>query len=104
VVLAGWCEDAEANKQPDIRIIDSKHDLNVYLTAAQEPETSAGCCEPSSKDKSSGCCGPPSEDEPKGCCGSMASIAKEIAKDIGDMDWNEWVGSFQIYALKPEVE
>jgi hypothetical protein len=34
----------------------------------------------------------------------MAEIAKEMAKDLGDVDWNEWAGSFKIYALKPETD
>lgn len=109
----------------DIRIVDSKSDLNTYMAVAQEgkgccdtsetPETTSQCCQPAEAD-SDKCCVPEKKEgccpDKEGCCegepgtseSGISKLAKEMARDMGDVDWNEWVGSFQVYALKPNAE
>ncbi|PYI34527.1 UbiE/COQ5 family methyltransferase [Aspergillus indologenus CBS 114.80] len=60
----------------DVLIVDTKSDLNVYK-------------ESSNLSQGSGC---------GSCCGG--GCATETASAITDLDFNEWVGSFQICALK----
>jgi SAM-dependent methyltransferase len=102
----------------DILIVDSKSDLNVYFTASEhgkqetccssEQRETSQCCPPdTSAAPSNECC---ASDKKEACClptpaeSSLATMAKELTKDMGDIDWNEWVGSFQIYALKAKSE
>ncbi|RSM07713.1 hypothetical protein CDV31_008493 [Fusarium ambrosium] len=104
----------------DVLIVDSKNDLNVYFIAA---ESKTSCCEidiveeeaeaPSScGSKTRENCYKPEEKE--SCCGndmptcacqnqpsSMASEAETVAARLGITDFNEWAGSFQVYAIKP---
>jgi arsenite methyltransferase len=88
----------------DLLIVDSKSDLNVYLTAAENgksccgtvAEKSPSCC---SVKKQATCC---MLDQKESCCQSgsstcgcqdktpMASEAKMLAVEI--MDFNEWAG------------
>ncbi|KFY31389.1 hypothetical protein V493_01159 [Pseudogymnoascus sp. VKM F-4281 (FW-2241)] len=99
----------------DPLIVDTKNDLNVYLTAGEDgtsccgtgaekvssccnAEMQARCCKPEQKES---CCQPGSS-----TCGcqdktSMASEARKLAASLGIMDFNEWAGSFQVYAVKP---
>ncbi|KAK3704506.1 hypothetical protein LTR37_013789 [Vermiconidia calcicola] len=71
----------------DSLIVNDKSDLNVYTTAQQD-KTVGGAA--------SGCCGPVST----GCCsnGAPSTADEEDAKNI---DFNEFAGSYKIYALKP---
>lgn len=98
---------------PDVLIVDSKNDLNVYCTAAEaktsccgintveEEEEAPSCC--SSKTKEN-CCKP---EEKESCCGadsstcacqnqpsSMASEAETLAARLGITDFNEWAGKY----------
>ncbi|OJJ62718.1 hypothetical protein ASPSYDRAFT_659592 [Aspergillus sydowii CBS 593.65] len=52
-------------------IVDAKSDLNLYKGSSYLPQSSCGGC------------------------GN-----KETTSDIAELDFNEWVGSFQIYAIK----
>ncbi|KAH7140966.1 SAM-dependent methyltransferase UbiE/COQ5 family protein [Dactylonectria macrodidyma] len=104
----------------DVLIVDSKNDLNVYLTAAeaktsccgmdtvQEEETAPSCDGEKAKEN---CCKP---EEKKSCCGAnssacgcqdqkslMANEAETLAAQLGITDLNKWAGSFQVYAVKP---
>lgn len=104
----------------DVLIVDSKNDLNVYCTAAEaktsccgidtveEEEEAPSCCSTEAKES---CCKP---EEKESCCGadsstcacqnqpsSMASEAETLAARLGITDFNEWAGSFQVYAVKP---
>ncbi|QKD57264.2 SAM-dependent methyltransferase UbiE/COQ5 family protein [Fusarium oxysporum Fo47] len=104
----------------DVLIVDSKNDLNVYCTASEAKTSSCGihtveeeeealsCCR--SKVKES-CCKP---EEKESCCeadsstcacqnqtSSMANETNTLAARLGITDFNEWVGSFQVYAVKP---
>lgn len=99
----------------EILIVDSKNDLNVYLTAAEDGTSCCGAAE----DKVSSCCSVQKQatcckpGQKESCCQSgswacncqdktsMASEAKKLAASIGIMDFNEWAGSFQVYAIKP---
>ncbi|GKZ26387.1 hypothetical protein AbraIFM66951_003149 [Aspergillus brasiliensis] len=56
-------------------IVDTKSDLNLYKESSYLPQSS--CC-------SSGC-------------------GVETTTEIAELDFNEWVGSFQIYAVKPKI-
>lgn len=74
----------------DIMIVDAKGDLNVYSASNDEKEQKVACCS-SSNTKSS--------------CNGSAS-AKQNGPTSGlsefkDVDFNEWAGSFQVYAVKP---
>ncbi|ODM19430.1 hypothetical protein SI65_04414 [Aspergillus cristatus] len=55
----------------DVLIVDAKSDLNVYKTL-----------------------------EPGSCCGS-SGCSTSTKVDSSKIDFNEWAGSFQIYAIKP---
>ncbi|GAD92999.1 conserved hypothetical protein [Paecilomyces variotii No. 5] len=57
-----------------VLIVDAKSDLNLYKGSSYLPQSS--------------CCGGKLEDE-------------GTTSDIAELDFNEWVGSFQIYAIKP---
>ena len=59
----------------DIAIVDTQKDLNVY----------------SSDKESIGCCGK----------GSTCRTKKESGEKATNIDFNKYVGSFQIYAVKP---
>ncbi|KAB8229546.1 hypothetical protein ETB97_010083 [Aspergillus alliaceus] len=54
-------------------IIDARSDLNLYKGSLYLPQNS--------------------------CCGGRFGH-KEAASDVAELDFNEWVGSFQIYAIK----
>ncbi|KAI9036764.1 putative arsenic methyltransferase Cyt19 [Aspergillus affinis] len=56
-----------------VLVIDTKSDLNLYKQSSYLPQSS--------------------------CCGSGGS-SKETTSDIAELDFNLWVGSFQIYAIK----
>ena len=91
----------------DVLIVDSKNDLNVYLTAAEDGKPCCGtatekvsaCCQP---EKMESCCEP---DQKESCCQSdsstcgcqdkisMAGAAKLLAASKGFMDFNEWAGT-----------
>ncbi|KAJ5486054.1 hypothetical protein N7530_000354 [Penicillium desertorum] len=67
----------------DIAIVDTRSDLNVYKDLVQE-QMDVG----KTSDKS----------EPAGCCGGAP--VKNAEGDLLMYDFNEWAGSFQIYAVK----
>ncbi|RMJ04686.1 hypothetical protein CDV36_014649 [Fusarium kuroshium] len=104
----------------DVLIVDSKNDLNVYFTAVEAKISCSGmdtveeeeeelscfsskmrenCCKPEEKES---CC----EADSSTCAcrnqpSSMASEAETVAARLGITDFNEWAGSFQVYAVKP---
>ncbi|KAI7975928.1 hypothetical protein EIK77_002488 [Talaromyces pinophilus] len=61
------------NSTSDVLMVDTKSDLNLYKQSSYLAQ--------------GGCCGP-------------ANSSKESTADIAEMDFNEWTGSFQIYAIK----
>jgi hypothetical protein len=96
---------------PDVLIVDSKNDLNVYLTATEAKPSCCGsdavkeekevssCCNAEAKES---CCKP---EEKQTCCrtnssactcqnqtSSMASEAKTLVTQLGITDLNEWAG------------
>ncbi len=92
----------------DLLIVDSKNDLNVYLTAAEDGTSCSGTtvekissC--SSAEKQEPCC---MSDQKNTCCHSgsstcgfqdktsMASEAKNSAASLGIIDFNEWAGTY----------
>ncbi|KAJ6180600.1 hypothetical protein N7519_011061 [Penicillium mononematosum] len=68
----------------DIAIVDTRSDLNIYKHLVQE-QIDLG----KTGDKS----------EPAGCCGG-AQVKNSAEGDLLEYDFNEWAGSFQIYAVK----
>lgn len=91
----------------DVLIVDSKNDLNVYLTAAEDGSSCCGtvaekvssCC---SAEKQATCCNP---EQNESCCKSgsstcscqdktsMGSEAKKLVTSLEIMDFNEWAGA-----------
>ncbi|KFY23158.1 hypothetical protein V493_06045 [Pseudogymnoascus sp. VKM F-4281 (FW-2241)] len=66
----------------DVLIVDKKSDLNIYKERTDVDVK--GCGEP---ETGSSCCGTKIPIEEKG--------------DVANIDFNEWVGSFEVYAVKP---
>ncbi|KIW11146.1 hypothetical protein PV08_10446 [Exophiala spinifera] len=78
----------------DIRIVDAHNDLNVYKSKGAE--TSSQCCGTDAKS-------PCREKSSPGCDnqGSEQNDAFEASRnDFAALDFNEWAGSFKIYAIK----
>ncbi|EEQ85336.1 ubiE/COQ5 methyltransferase [Blastomyces dermatitidis ER-3] len=81
----------------DILIVDAKNDLNIYTAALDNPKSAAG-----------GCCGVVKEPEPTPCCGPTRAkiergpgiFSEGFKADFKNVDFNEWAGSFKIYAVK----
>ncbi|KAG8410801.1 hypothetical protein J3458_016890 [Metarhizium acridum] len=108
----------------DVLIVDSMNDLNVYCSAAeakssshpgtdavQEEQTASSCCITDSKaacckreDKESCCPDNPSTCSCQKQSKSMATQIRTMTSQLGIADLNEWAGSFQVYAIKPEVD
>jgi arsenite methyltransferase len=83
-------------------------DLNAYKLTEEERkamggDASVGCCGVAvPKDQtatSSGCCSK-GEQEKGSSCGSDANSAQLFDETVRDIDFNEWVGSYEIYAIK----
>lgn len=86
----------------DVLVVDSKNDLNVYMTEAAGETSCCGaakeskCCNPKQNDT---CCEPRSwmhisQDET-----SMANEPHQQAAAMGVVDFNEWAGMI-IFALR----
>ncbi|KAL8761595.1 MAG: hypothetical protein Q9184_002303 [Pyrenodesmia sp. 2 TL-2023] len=76
----------------DIVISDSNNNLNVYKTANPDLGRVA-CCVPEPDKKASSCCGPAKRQE--------ETSTHPLHTDAEHLNFNEWAGSFKIYALKP---
>ncbi|KAJ4114776.1 hypothetical protein NW768_011330 [Fusarium equiseti] len=78
----------------DVLIVETKSDLNVYFTA-NEAQTS--CCKGADGDlaQDSSLCTPSKSTSSLEGSDGVSSHHSDIA------DFNEWAGSFQIYAVKP---
>lgn len=63
----------------DALIVDNKHDLNVYTDTSRDDGQSGGCCG--------------NKGDKKAACAVLPAEKK--------VDFNEYAGSFQIYAIKP---
>ncbi|KAI9862261.1 MAG: hypothetical protein M1813_004736 [Trichoglossum hirsutum] len=78
----------------EILIVDANNDLNVYK--AKGADTPSQCC---GADVKSACC-----EKSSSCCddsGAVPDGASEPFKgDLANLDFNEWAGSFKIYAVK----
>ncbi|ROT41982.1 ubiE/COQ5 methyltransferase [Sodiomyces alkalinus F11] len=102
----------------DVLIKDANADLNVYLDTlpdgtkkAKNGGTSSSndstCGAPTPSANQGGCCGskdigPSGESEAasESTTAAQADLAK-MAAEIGDIDLNEWIGSYKIFAVKP---
>lgn len=80
----------------DILIVDTKSDLNVYFTA-QENESS--CC--GNEQTNSACGAGLSTCAPQNSSTELADGQDILGNRLGIADFNEWAGSFQVYAVKP---
>ncbi|RFN50674.1 sam-dependent methyltransferase ubie/coq5 family protein [Fusarium flagelliforme] len=78
----------------DVLIVDTKSDLNVYFTAN---EAQSSCCKGADEDlaQNSSSCAPPRSAGSLETGGDVSSDRSSIT------DFNQWAGSFQIYAVKP---
>lgn len=95
----------------DVLIVDSKNDLNVYCTAAEDKTSCCGT--DADKEEVSPCCDTVANDSPckpeekESCCradstacacqnqtSSMAKEAKTLASRSGITDFNEWAGEY----------
>ncbi|KAI8689477.1 Methyltranfer-dom domain-containing protein [Fusarium sp. Ph1] len=93
----------------DILIVDSNCDLNVYWSAADGEPPCCGADTSKTQDEASYCCSqdlkhgsyteqePCPQDQPS----LMAGEADRLANQLGITGFNEWAGSFQVYAVKP---
>ncbi|KAM6534202.1 hypothetical protein FALCPG4_007134 [Fusarium falciforme] len=93
----------------DILIVDSNHDLNVYWSAADGEPPCCGVDTSKTQGELLYCCsqdlkhGSYTEQEscPQDQPSLMADEASRLAYQLGITDFNEWAGSFQVYAVKP---
>ncbi|KAF4631942.1 hypothetical protein G7Y89_g6185 [Cudoniella acicularis] len=87
-------EDESVDCVISILIVDKKNDLNIYKERLVDKEQGAtqSCGVPAS----SSCCG---VSHTKG----DANSKKESAERIAGLDFNEWVNSYSIYAVKPTM-
>ncbi|KAF8855484.1 putative UbiE/COQ5 family methyltransferase [Acephala macrosclerotiorum] len=95
-----WLKEAGFD---EILIVDKKSDLNIYKERGQEA-TSSSCCETTTarpKEQNSSCYAPATS-----CCSTATETAKAKSKEnpakrVANIDFNEWVSSYSIYAVKP---
>ncbi|OJD17415.1 hypothetical protein AJ78_02487 [Emergomyces pasteurianus Ep9510] len=82
----------------DVLIVDAKNDLNIYTSALSNLESaSGGCCGEVKKPEATPCCGPsPSKEKERG----PGIFSEGFKADFKNVDFNEWAGSFKIYAVK----
>ncbi|UPK91325.1 hypothetical protein LCI18_002260 [Fusarium solani-melongenae] len=87
----------------DILIVDTNCDLNVYWTAADGEPPCCGAEETPSCPSQEVKHGSNTEQESyhQSQPSSMADEASRLANQLGIADFNEWAGSFQVYAVKP---
>jgi len=85
-------------------IVDTKSDLNVYkegilseeaVDVADAGASSSSCCKPTPAPKQGGCCG--------AGAGETAKVSTDSAyrERLKMLDLNEYVGTYQVYAIKP---
>ncbi|RBR24729.1 uncharacterized protein FIESC28_02502 [Fusarium coffeatum] len=80
----------------NILIVDTKSDLNVYFTANEAP---LSCCKSAGGDLA----GDSSSYAPSKSTSSLEPGDGMSIDRSGVTDFNEWAGSFQIYAVKPDA-
>ncbi|KAF2186382.1 putative ubiE/COQ5 methyltransferase [Zopfia rhizophila CBS 207.26] len=95
-----WLEAAGFN---DIIIVDSKADLNVYTqTGDQGNSVGSMCCGDGGKGIK-----PCSESSVSCCRGGEerdGGVVQDLKSKYGNLDLNEWAGSYKIFAVKPGGE
>ncbi|XXH04982.1 hypothetical protein Hte_011406 [Hypoxylon texense] len=89
----------------DVLFQDAHHDLNIYRDAPSyvngsrdQPDERVSCCEPrdnNAEEVKAACCTPPSRQDGNGL------NPDEQALDLGEVDLNEFLASYKIYAVKP---
>ncbi|KAF2106201.1 ubiE/COQ5 methyltransferase [Lophiotrema nucula] len=84
-----WLHD---NGFEDVVIVDTESDLNIYMEAAKSDGADDTNADPA-------CCGAPAPDE-AACCSPGSTGAKGATVQLGDIDVNEWVGSYKVFAVK----
>ncbi|EPE28818.1 S-adenosyl-L-methionine-dependent methyltransferase [Glarea lozoyensis ATCC 20868] len=78
---------------PDVLIVDKKSDLNIYKENDLLLDSGAG----GQKTAKPPCCAMPQESNAKAISGDENESSEQPSEDI---DFNEWVGSYDIYAVK----
>ncbi|KAB5533497.1 S-adenosyl-L-methionine-dependent methyltransferase [Coniochaeta sp. 2T2.1] len=98
----------------DVLIEDTNNDLNVYIDASSEGTRQAKKAAGVDKQELH-CCGADStlstSPEKSSCCGCRTTVTNmgenpdlyDMAAELGQIDLNEWVGSYKIFALKPSA-
>ncbi|KAL2073833.1 hypothetical protein VTL71DRAFT_11159 [Oculimacula yallundae] len=95
----GWLREAGFE---GILIVDKKTDLNIYKERA--PASESNTAGEDTKDVGSVCCAPA-----VACCGTnppdndKVGSEEALAERVADIDFNEWVSSYSIYAVKLEI-
>ena len=102
----------------DVLIVDKGYDLNVYNSDVAEGEEGKSCCGTSTPAPAAkSCCGtsqpaqkPVQKPVQKSCCGTTAQTngtngesngqVKAVGVDLKSVDFNEYAGSYNIYAVK----
>ncbi|CAG8955133.1 hypothetical protein HYFRA_00007148 [Hymenoscyphus fraxineus] len=84
----------------DLLIVDSKNDLNVYHTAVSDDSSCCGPVAPAGCGQSKAGCGQASLPQEN----TLGSESKKLVASLENLDFNEWAGSFQIYAIKPTTK
>ncbi|KAF0642285.1 hypothetical protein FPSE5266_04020 [Fusarium pseudograminearum] len=80
----------------DVLIVDTKSDLKVYFTAH---ENESSCC--GNEQTNSACGAGLSTCAPQNSSTELADDQDILGDRLGIADFNEWAGSFQVYAVKP---
>ncbi|KAH8822464.1 S-adenosyl-L-methionine-dependent methyltransferase [Flagelloscypha sp. PMI_526] len=85
----------------DPLFVDNKADVNVYVTAADAESNVSGCCgvtEP--EPKTSGCCATTNVNSN---LSSSSADKNQISGTLPEEDLNQFVASYQVYAMKPKT-
>ncbi|KAG5287359.1 methyltransferase [Histoplasma capsulatum G186AR] len=81
----------------DVLIVDAKSDLNIYTSALETPKNASGSCRGVvKKPEPTPCCGPTPSKEERG----PGIFSEGFKAEFANVDFNEWAGSFKIYAVK----
>lgn len=100
----------------DVLIIDNQKDLNVYnADTTDDSEQNKSCCGtsvPTTKSAAKSCCGTSvlaPQPAAKSCCGTTVPANTNgtssngpaaLGVDLKSVDFNEYAGSYNIYAVK----
>ncbi|KAJ8102365.1 S-adenosyl-L-methionine-dependent methyltransferase [Lipomyces tetrasporus] len=83
-----------------VLIFNTNSDLNVYkeMLQAEQPKYNGSPSRPQSQNSSCSCCNAGS------CCSLQKGEFQGRAESILKLNFNNWAGSFRVYAIKPKFE